>query len=53
MHFKLKTDVTDTLLGKWKFLNLEIEESNVSQEVAETKAALYALDLKNLTLEVL
>ena len=48
---KLKTDVTDTLLGKWKFLNLEIEESNVSQEVAETKAALYALDLKNLTLE--
>lgn len=48
---KLKTNVTDTLLGKWKFLNLEIEESSVSQEVAETKAALYALDLKNLTLE--
>ena len=47
----LKTNVTDTLLGKWKFLSLEIEESNVSQEVAETKAALYALDLKNLTLE--
>ena len=48
---KLKTNITDTLLGKWKFLNLEIEESNVSQEVAETKAALYALDLKNFTLE--
>ena len=48
---KLKTNITDTLLGKWKFLNLEIEESSVSQEVAETKAALYALDLKNLTLE--
>ncbi len=47
----LKTDVTDTLLGKWKFLNLEIEESSVSEEIAETKAALYALDLKNLTLE--
>lgn len=50
-ELKLKTDVTDTLLGKWKFLNLEIEESSVSQEVAETKAALYALDLKTLTLE--
>lgn len=50
-ELKIKTDLTDTLLGKWKFLNLEIEESNVSEEVAETKAALYALDLKNLTLE--
>lgn len=50
-ELKIKTDITDTLLGKWKFLNLEIEESNVSQEVAETKAALYALDLKNFTLE--
>lgn len=48
---KLKTNITDTLLGKWKFLDLEIEESNISQEVAETKAALYALDLKNLMLE--
>ena len=48
---KLKTNITDTLLGKWKFLDLEIEESNVSEEIAETKAALYALDLKNLTLE--
>ncbi len=48
---KLKTNITDTLLGKWEFLDLEIEESNVSEEVAETKAALYALDLKNLTLE--
>ena len=46
---KVKTDITDTLLGKWKFSSLEIEESSVSQEVAETKAALYALDLKNLT----
>lgn len=50
-ELKLKTNVTDTLLGKWKFLNLEIEESSVSEEIAETKAALYALDLKNLTLE--
>ena len=45
-ELKIKTDVTDTLLGKWKFLNLEIEESGVSEEIAETKAALYALDLK-------
>ena len=44
------TDIktTNTLLGKWKFLNLEIEESGVSEEIAETKArgALYALYLK-------
>lgn len=46
----LKADITDSVLGEWKFLNLEIEESGISQEVAETKAALYALDLKNLTL---
>lgn len=50
-ELKVKTDITDTLLGKWKFLNLEIEEGNVSEEVAETKAALYALDMKHLTLE--
>ena len=50
-ELKIKTNITDTLLGKWKFLNLEIEESNVSEEIAETKAALYALDLKNFTLE--
>ena len=50
-ELKLKTNITDTLLGKWKFLNLEIEESGVSEEIAETKAALYALDLKNLALE--
>ena len=47
----IKTDITDTVLGKWKFLNLEIEESGVSEEIAETKAALYALDLKGFTLE--
>ena len=50
-ELKIKTDVTGTLLGKWKFLNLEIEESGVSEEIAETKAALYALDLKGFTLE--
>ena len=48
---KRKTDVTNTLLGKWKFLNLAFEEGDVSDEVAETKTALYALDLKNLRLE--
>ncbi|MDE0468513.1 MAG: hypothetical protein OYL97_15790 [Candidatus Poribacteria bacterium] len=50
-ELKLKTDTIETLLGKWKFLNLEIEESDVTEEVAKAKAALYALDLKNLTLE--
>ncbi len=50
-ELKLKTDVTDTLLGKWQFLNLEIEEGGISEEIAETKAALYALNLKHLTLE--
>ena len=50
-ELKLKDSITDTLLGKWKFLNLEMAESGVTQEVAEAKAALYALELKNLTLK--
>ena len=50
-ELKLKTRITDTVLGKWRFLNLEMAESGVTQEVAAAKAALYALDLKNLTLE--
>ena len=50
-ELKLKDSITDTLLGKWKFLNLEMAESGITQEVAEAKAALYALELKNLTLE--
>lgn len=47
----LKDDLTNTALGKWKFMNLEIEESEASEEVAAAKAALYAFNLKNLTLE--
>ena len=50
-ELKRKTGITDTLLGRWKFLNLEVEEGAAIEEVAETKAALRALDLKNLTLE--
>ena len=50
-ELKLKNSITDTVLGKWKFLSLEMAESGVTQEVAEAKAALYALELKNLTLE--
>ena len=50
-ELKIKTGITDTVLGKWQFLNLEVEESAAVENVAETKAALRALDLKNLTLE--
>ncbi|MDE0684361.1 MAG: hypothetical protein OXI63_15695 [Candidatus Poribacteria bacterium] len=50
-ELKVKDRITGTLLGKWKFLNLEMAESGVTQEVAEAKAALYALELRNLTLE--
>ena len=50
-ELKAKNSITDTVLGKWKFLGLEMAESGVTQEVAEAKAALYALELKNLTLE--
>ena len=50
-ELKVKDSITSTLLGRWKFLNLEMAESGVTQEVAEAKAALYALELKNLTLE--
>ena len=50
-ELKVKNSITDTVLGKWRFLSLEMAESGVTQEVAEAKAALYALELKNLTLE--
>ena len=50
-ELKVKTGITDTLLGKWKFLNLEVEEGAAVEDAAKTKAALRALDLKNLTLE--
>ena len=50
-ELKVKDRITHTLLGKWRFLSLEMAESSVTQEVAEAKAALYALELKNLTLE--
>ena len=50
-ELKVKSSITDTLLGKWKFLNLEVAEGAAVEEVAKTKAALRALDLQNLTLE--
>lgn len=50
-ELKVKTGITDTLLGKWQFLNLEVEEGTAIEDVAKTRAALRALDLKNLTLE--
>ena len=50
-ELKVKSGITDTLLGKWKFLNLEIAEGAAVEDVAKTKAALRALDLQNLTLE--
>ena len=50
-ELKVKTGITDTLLGKWQFLNLEVEEGAAIEDVAKTRAALRALDLKNLTLE--
>ena len=50
-ELKLKTSITEAVLGQWKFLNLEVEEGAAVENVAETKAALRALDLQNLTLE--
>ncbi len=50
-ELKLKTSITEAVLGQWEFLNLEVEEGAAVENVAETKAALRALDLQNLTLE--
>ncbi len=44
-------ELTDKLLGKWKFLGLELAENNVGETVAEARAALYAYELEALTLE--
>ncbi len=46
----LKTEITDSLLGSWRFSDLTLDAQQISEEVAETKAALYALDLEHLTL---
>ncbi len=57
-HSELKIKTLDTgvflLFGKWKFLNLEVEESDTGTGTAKTEPALHTLDLKilkNLTLE--
>lgn len=47
----LRTGITESLLGKWRFRGIEIEMSGVSQEAAEAKAALRALDLETLVFQ--
>ncbi len=57
-ELKAKIDIHETgidlLFGRWKFLNLEVTESDAGASVTKTEAALHTLDLKdlkNLTLE--
>ncbi len=50
-ELKVKEGITDPLLGRWKFLNLEVAESAATENVKETKAALRSHYLKGLTLD--
>lgn len=42
---------TDELLGTWELLSLEVEEGDVSEEIAALKYDIHATTRKNLTLE--
>lgn len=42
---------TDELLGTWELLSLEVEEGDVSEEIAALKYDIHATARKNLTLE--
>ena len=43
--------LTDELLGTWELLSLEVEEGDVSEEIAALKYDIHATARKNLTLE--
>lgn len=48
---QLETTLTDKLIGKWQFLDMEVAEGDVSEEMAALKADLHATARQNLTLD--
>ena len=48
---QLETALTDKLIGRWQFLDMEVAEGDVSEEMAALKAELHATVRQNLTLD--
>ncbi len=49
---QLETALTDKLIGTWQFLDMEVAEGDVSEEIAALKYELHATDTRqNLTLD--
>ena len=47
----IETDLADTLIGAWRFLDIEVAEGDVTEEMAALKYERYAATRKNLILE--
>ena len=48
---QLETALTEKLMGTWQFLDMEVAEGDVSEEIAALKADLHATVRQNLTLD--
>ena len=48
---QLETALTDKLMGTWQFLDMEVAEGDVSEEIAALKYKRHAAARQNLTLE--
>ena len=48
---QLETALTDKMIGTWQFLDMEVAEGDVSEEIAALKYDLHATVRKNLTLD--
>ena len=48
---QLETALTDKLIGTWQFLDMEVAEGDVSEEIAALKYDLHATARQNLTLD--
>ena len=48
---QLETALTDQLIGRWQFLDIEVAEGDLSEEIAALKYERHARTRKNLTLE--
>ena len=48
---QLETALTDKLIGRWQFLDIEVDEGDVSEEIAALKYKRHARSRQNLTLD--
>jgi hypothetical protein len=48
---RLETDLTEKLIGKWQFVDMEVTEGDLSEEIAALQYERHARTRKNLTLE--